>query len=594
VLGRLDDQLKLRGFRIEPGEIEAAAARHPSIKEQVVVARQDSQGHGQLVLYFVPQEDQPEPTIDELRGFLGGKLPHYMVPSLYVALDALPLTPNGKVNRRALPSPPDSRPDLATNYVAPRTPLEETLAQLCAEVLGLEQVGVLDNFFDLGGNSLLATSLIFRVREQFDSPLPLRSLFEDPTVAGLARALEHGHQDSLFDALSVEELNSEAVLDPAITGDGLPFEPVAETEHILLTGATGFVGAFLLHDLLRMTGARIHCLVRASTVEEGGRRLQDNLASYGLWEEGWDDRIEVVLGDLAQPSLGLSSAEFDALAEQIDTIYHNGAMVNFVYPFQAHRAPNVLGTQEVLRLASRFYLKPVHFVSTLSVFHTGSHNNGTVFHEGEDLDSVGAPFGGYAQSKWVAEKLVMTAGDRGMPVAIYRPGLVSGSSTTGAWNTDDMMSTLAKLCISIGVAPDLDVMVDVVPVDYVSSAIVHLSQQAGSLGKAFHLSNPQPVHYRQLVEAVQALGFPLETVPFEQWRDALFDQAAQVGENGWNPFLPLIEEVGEHQVFMPPFDCQNTLAGLAGSAIACPPVGPDLFATYLGYFSRIGFLDGVQ
>jgi len=596
-LGRGDHQVKVRGFRIELGEIEAASAKHPAISQQVVVAREDSRGHKRLVHYFVPHDDQPTPPSDQLRAFLRDQLPEYMVPSVFVALDEMPLTPNGKVNRRALPEPPETRPHLAAEYVAPRTPLEEELAQLCAQVLGLEQVGIHDNFFDLGGTSLLATQLIFRVRERFEAQVLLRSLFEEPTVAGLARAIEHGQQvgDGLFAAMTLEELNAEASLDPAITGENPILEPVAdEPEHIFLTGATGFVGAFLLHDLAQQTNAKLHCLVRAADVEEGRQRLQRNLESYLLWDESLDDRIAVVLGDLAQPAFGLSAEAFEALAQQMDAIYHNGAMVNFIHPYHAHKAPNVLGTQEVLRLASNARLKPVHFVSTLSVFHSGDHDDGTVFTENDNLDQVGVPFGGYAQSKWVAEKLVRTAGVRGIPVAIYRPGLVSGASTTGAWNTDDLMTTLIKSCIAIGVAPDLDVMVDVVPVDYVSSSIVHLSQQPDALGRVFHLSNPQPMPYARLLEAARSLGVSLRMVPFDQWRGELFNHAALSGENGWNPFLPLIEEVGEQQVFMPPFDCQNTLDGLANTTVGCPPVGPELFARYFSYFDRIGFLDDLQ
>jgi amino acid adenylation domain-containing protein/thioester reductase-like protein len=593
-LGRNDHQVKIRGFRIELGDIEAPLAQHPAIRHPVVVVREDSPGDKRLVGYLVMDDGQPEIPVGELRAFLRDRLPDYMLPSVFVTLDAMPLTPNEKVDRRALPAPPQTRPDLEATYVAPRNPLEEELAQLCAGVLSLERVGIHDNFFDLGGNSLLATRLIFQVRERFEVQVLLRSLFEEPTVAGLARAIEVGQQGGLFTSITLEELNAEVALDPVITGDGMQFEPVGDPDHIFLTGATGFVGAFLLHTLLRQTRADIHCLVRAASVEEGKQRLQRNLETYLLWDDSLRDRIIVVPGDLAQPTLGLGAETFEALAGQMDMVYHNGAMVNFVYPYQAHKAANVLGTQEVLRLASASRLKPVHFVSTLSVFHTGDHDDGTVFHEGDDLDQVGVPFGGYAQSKWVAEKLVMEAGSRGMPVAIYRPGLVSGASATGAWNTDDMMSTLAKICLSVGVAPDLDVMVDVVPVDYVSDAIVHLSQQPAPLGQVFHLSNPQPLHYRELLEAVRSLGFPVRSVPFDQWRGELFSHAAASGADGWNPFLPLIEEVGVEQVFMPPFDCQNTLSGLAGSSINCPPVGLELFSTYFSYFAGIGFLDGHQ
>ena len=146
-----------------------------------------------------------------------------------------------------------------------------------------------------------------------------------------------------------------------------------------MTGATGFVGAFLLHDLLKMTSAEIHCLLRAEDVEKGLLRLKRNLNTYLLWDDSFAARIRPILGDLGESQLGLTDESFEKLANEIDVIYHNGAMVNFVYPYHAHKASNVLGTQEILRLASKKRLKPVHFVSTLSILYSGGINDGRVY-----------------------------------------------------------------------------------------------------------------------------------------------------------------------------------------------------------------------
>ena len=184
-LGRADQQVKIRGFRIEPGEIEEALAHHPAINEAVVVAREDEPGDKRLVAYIVAVGGQT-PTAGELRAFSKRKLPEYMVPSAFVILDALPLTQNGKVNKRALPVPGQERPDLESFFVAPRTSVETTLARIWAEVLGIEQVGVDDNFFDLGGHSLLVMQVAARVREAFQIDLSLARLFEAPILADLA------------------------------------------------------------------------------------------------------------------------------------------------------------------------------------------------------------------------------------------------------------------------------------------------------------------------------------------------------------------------------------------------------------------------
>ena len=187
-LGRIDHQVKIRGFRVELGEIEVALAAHPAVRELVVVAREDVPGDKRLVAYVVPEDGQ-RVTAPELRGLLRDKLPDYMVPSAFVMLDEFPLNPNRKIDRRALPAPDRERPDVETAFVAPRTAAEELVAEIWAGVLGLKQVGARDNFFDLGGHSMLATQVVSRIRATFRVDLQLRSLFQQPTVAGLVREL---------------------------------------------------------------------------------------------------------------------------------------------------------------------------------------------------------------------------------------------------------------------------------------------------------------------------------------------------------------------------------------------------------------------
>jgi amino acid adenylation domain-containing protein len=187
--GRRGFQVKIRGFRIELGEIEATLCQHAAVAEAVVVAREDTPGEQRLVAYVTPNTEQAVITGD-LRNFLKTKLPEYMVPSIFVALDVLPLTPNRKVDRFALPAPDRGRPEAENSFVAPRSTIEETLANIWAQLLGLERVGAHDNFFDLGGHSLLATQVISRVRELYRIEISLRNFFETPTVAGIAEVIE--------------------------------------------------------------------------------------------------------------------------------------------------------------------------------------------------------------------------------------------------------------------------------------------------------------------------------------------------------------------------------------------------------------------
>jgi acyl-coenzyme A synthetase/AMP-(fatty) acid ligase/acyl carrier protein len=193
-LGRIDHQVKIRGHRVELGEVEAALADHPGVRECAVLAREDAPGDRRLVAYVVPA-NAAMPLAGELRSFLQVRLPDHMVPSAFVLLDApLPVTPNGKLDRRALPAPDQSRPDLAEAFIAPRTPVEETIASIWGELLKVARVGVHDNFFELGGHSLLAAQVIARIRAAFEVEVELRTLFESPTVAAVADRIENTYR----------------------------------------------------------------------------------------------------------------------------------------------------------------------------------------------------------------------------------------------------------------------------------------------------------------------------------------------------------------------------------------------------------------
>jgi len=197
-LGRVDDQVKIRGFRVEPAEVEAVLGQHPALRGTAVLARMDASGDERLVAYVVPHR-QTAPTARELAGYLRERLPEYMMPSAFVTLDSLPLTSSGKVDRRALPAPDPFGFRAENAYAEPRTPVEERLVEIWEEVLGLERVGVHDDFFELGGHSLLATRVVSRLNRHFGVELPLRVLFEDPTIEGLALAVTQMQAEAEID-----------------------------------------------------------------------------------------------------------------------------------------------------------------------------------------------------------------------------------------------------------------------------------------------------------------------------------------------------------------------------------------------------------
>jgi thioester reductase-like protein len=254
--------------------------------------------------------------------------------------------------------------------------------------------------------------------------------------------------------------------------------------------------------------------------------------------------------------------------------------VNFTYPYTALKPANVLSVQEALRLASQVKVKPLHFVSSVAVFSPG------------------------AETKWVAEKVIAIARQRGVPACIYRPGIIGGDSRTGMGNTKDLVWNLIKGCIQLGVMPDVDTLPDldtrinVAPVDYVSRAIVRLSRRPESLGQAFHFSNPQPMHWRELADFICDYGYPLRQISNAEWQEVLFSVVARAPENALFPFVPLFATLKADAAANQPaayakdlqFDCRNTLAGLAGSGIACPPVDARLLQRYFAQFIGSGFL----
>ena len=603
--GRVDQQVKLRGSRIELGEIEQALRRQPGVKESAVAVRNPAPGRQQLVGYVVGQSNMLL-AYDEILSGLREELPEYMVPSALLQLDALPLTPNGKLDRLALPEVGETAA-IEAEYTAPRNSLEEQLAAIWSELLELPRISIFDDFFAIGGHSLLAVRLVTRIEQIFGKRLPLAALFQHRTIAALAEALRRHIVASPW-SLNAEgparavDLLAEATLDMETCREIWASRPALEPARILLTGATGFVGTFLLAELLSQTRADIYCLVRASSQAEGERKIQRALEEASLWQPEQLARIKVLPGDLAQPRLGLSEAVFAALAEDVDVIYHNGAAVNMVYPYEELKAPNVEGTREVIRLAAMRKIKTLHYVSTLSVLPHKGETRVQYVREQAQIDEYHEYVrGGYAQSKWVAEKLVTIARSRGLPVVIYRPGRITGHSQSGMWRSDDSISLVIRGCIQLGMSPILsrDEKLELLPVDYVCRAIVALSQRKTSQGQAFHLYNSATPAANDVITWVTDFGYALQPVEYSIWLEALKHAVASGQENALAPFLELLPKAESVRLStaQPPVvipETRNTQAALSRLGISCPPADSRLLHTYLRYMVRSHLLKAPQ
>ncbi|HZR52912.1 MAG TPA: thioester reductase domain-containing protein, partial [Streptosporangiaceae bacterium] len=384
----------------------------------------------------------------------------------------------------------------------PATPAEHQVAAIFTAILDRDHISRDDNFFALGGTSIQAARAVLLLRSDVGVEVDLGTFYAAPAVADIAQAVEHARTAAAAQddgqAAEIAELERRlaqargeargqvtAAVTPALPPDGaLPPRAGRRHAEILLTGATGFFGAFLLEELLTRTSGVVHCLVRAATDAEGERRLRDNLRRYGREYVAQDPRVRVVRGDLKRPRLGLAEAGYAALASRLDTIVHAGAHVDLLLPYSGLEPANVGGTRSVIELATAGALKEVHLVSSVSA----------AMGAGLDPGSFG-----YAVTKWRAELIAQAARDRGVPIAIYRMPRLSGDSRTGVSNGNDVVVRLVRSFQQMGLAPEVTAVEEWIPVNFAARTMIDtaLSHPDGGL---FVLQPRGQVEIRRLIE----------------------------------------------------------------------------------------------
>jgi len=561
-LGRADEQVKIRGYRIECGEVRAALVGLDGVQQAAVIIREDRPGDKRLVGYVIESAEGSVDLVDA-RSRLAELLPPYMVPAALVVVTALPLTVNGKLDTRALPEPQYQD---ASRYRAPASAVEEVLASVYAEVLGLERVGTDDSFFDVGGDSISAMRLIAAVNQALDVGLTARTLFDYPTVRGLSQQLRadatagaaisaarpgndrryvavHGRDTSEVHAgdLKLEKFIDAATLSAVSMLPG----PNPETRAVLLTGATGFLGRYLALELLEQmesVGGRLICLVRARSDTEARQRL-DAIFDSGdsellrQYQELASDHLEVVAGDKSAPDLGLDSQSWRRLAETVDLVVDSAALVNGVLPYSELFEPNVVGTAELIRLALTTKLKPYAYVSTADV---GRQIEPSAFTEDADVRAISstrtidASLGnGYGTSKWAGEVLLREANDLcGLPVTVFRCDMIlADAAYAGQLNVSDMFTRMVLSVLATGVAPASFYELagdgtrqrahfDGLPVDFVAEAVATLGAQLVDGFQNYHVMNPHDdgIGLDEYVDWLIEAGYPIERIgDFGEW-----------------------------------------------------------------------------
>ncbi|MDO8211136.1 non-ribosomal peptide synthetase [Conexibacter sp. CPCC 206217] len=555
--GRADDQIELRGYRIEPQEVEAALTSLPAIVDAVVVAVQHGRRGHQLAAYYTATE--PPPAVAEVRAHARSILPQYMVPTTFTRVARFELTPNGKIDRRALPAPTLRRVDLDGDYVAPRTAREERCAELFAQLLELDAVGIEDDFFALGGDSLDAVECVGALSDELGRELPVQQLYHAPTIAQLLAAVDgDGERAAAIDWAAEMEprLGEVAAVQRVAAATGAAVETAGAAEargaagaargarSVLLTGASGFLGPHLLAELAAATraeGGRVFALVRAPSAAAGAQRLQRSLlAERRDLSADWE-RIVVLPGDLAQPRFGLTEAAFVQLAGELDAIVHSGAMVHHLYDYGRLRAANVEGTRTALRLAKLAGGIPLRYVSSIST--ALEFERGRLV-ERADVATTPPEGGGYAETKWVAERMVLKAAAEGVPTEVVRLPRAMGAEHSGATSTHDAAVRLIRGCMELGAYPQWNGWEPWAPVDDLAVALAHdpfgvgaaqadvAPEDTAAVGVAPADTAPAGAGavvyppaaiapFATVLRAVAAYGFELESLPLAAWRQRL-------------------------------------------------------------------------
>ncbi|MCE9508584.1 MAG: amino acid adenylation domain-containing protein [Alphaproteobacteria bacterium] len=586
-LGRIDRQFKLRGQLVEPDEIEAKLSAHPAIIKAAVIKRDER------LLAFVMANQEMNPV--GLEKYLGKSLPAWMIPQHFEFLAAMPLTATGKTDYAALKAMP-LRSILKT-AASPGTEAEKKLWQIWVSILKHENFGVTDDFFSVGGDSLGIIRMTLEAERQ-GLPFMGSLIAECRTIRKLAQAMEG--KTGTADVLPCEWLKKDIAFDGAWqellkAAQARPALPPSAPKHIFLTGAAGFLGSRVLSELLQKTDADIHCLIRAENAAAALERIKKTVhKSAVVFSETQLSRIKPLCGDLSDPHFGLSAAEWSKLAETIDDIYHCAAKVNMLLPYRDLRATNVEATQEVLRFACTGKRKHLHHASTLSVFVATDRNSGRLM-ETDHLEKTQRVYGGYAQTKWAAEYMLLQVPKDACAITHYRFGLITGDTKTGVCSENDFLTMFVKGIASLRAVPEGfndKLHVDITPVDYAAAAMVHLSLHGKN--DIYHIANPHSLSLGRFLEAIRRKDIKIVTLPAARWKEVVENKSMTTEETaaGLSLCRCLPEEFEKHrtmdlfQATGVVFDTTHTENDLQGSGIACPEISDQLLDTYLGYMLK--------
>ncbi|MBK5526460.1 non-ribosomal peptide synthetase [Pseudomonas sp. TH08] len=507
--GRRDNQVKIRGFRVEPEEIERCL-RESKLYRQIAVVI-DSQ---RRILAFLAQP-QSDTARDALKAHAQQFLPDYMQPVAWTELPNMPFASNGKVDRKALLALPVSVQDSGPKCL-PANEDEALLLQIWAELLELptSDISTDESFFNLGGHSILLSRMLLRLREEFGRSISINRFIEQPTIVKLA-TLVRGTDDSAV-------LSAQAMADAerALDIEPLPISRMGNVHKVIVTGANSFVGVHIVEALLGWGASEVACLVRDGGGQTAAQRFAQALRENRL--EHLDlSRVRVYAADICRPQLGLTDADYQRLDHEFGALVHNAANVNHVLDYESLAADNVEPIFELLRLCEGHSKKVLNFVSTLSA-------SSTVDAEGRVLELPAATTppiyirNGYNLSKWVGERILERARERGVRVNLYRPGNISFNSLSGVCQPHkNRLMLMLKGSIQLGQVPAFALNFDLMPVDFLARFIAFHASRYSPERAVFNLHNPEPLSWDAYVASFRETGSEFSLVSVADWQQQL-------------------------------------------------------------------------
>ena len=599
-VGRNDFQVKIRGLRIELGEIESAICATGGISQAVVVVRKNKSGR-QLICAFYTEKSEVD--VADIKRTILNRLPKYMLPHIFTRLNEMPLTPSGKISRKALPEVDlEHISSYDVEYVKPQTDMQRKLADIMETVIGISPIGLNDDFFDCGGDSLKAIEFVSKAHNE-GIYFNLQAVFDNPTIQKLCEHIENGDKvadlyiDSDFDDIH-RCISNNVILDRYTVCKN-------EVGNLFLTGATGYLGIHILSDFLENESGKAYCLVRGNNIDDSRNRLKKLLNFYfdGKYISMLDTRIVVINGDLLTDNLGINEAQYNSIADDVQTVIHAAASVKHYGSYKYFYDINVESTKRIVDFTKQAKAKLIH-TSTLSVSGNSLGDNFDTYRSEDEkffgenslfinqaLDNV------YVRSKFEAEKVVIEAMADGLQANICRMGNLTNRYSDCKFQYNYKSNAFVqrvKAMLELGVFPDylIPLYAEFTPIDDAAKAVMTIARYFNQDYTVFHINSNKVVYFDKLLNFFGDIGINMKVIGDKEFAECLREVAKQSGtEYIFETFINDMSE-DEHLNYDSNIRILNdfTVDYLKTLGFEWSDIGIEYVKKYTNYFREIGYL----